>query len=207
MPTLSDFQRILANKKNSNELAEILTGFLKGKSLGMFDCQSNINANDICIDFDLSNIADEVTKFYASMVITSWITEKYMKRSSLYAEKSIYIDEAWTMLKYEETADFIESLARRARKRGVRLVLASQMAQEFTDSSQGRATLNSCGTAIIMKQSPASVDKIIEFFKLSEGTRDFLLQAQKGEALLYMEGKVSAIIIETLDMEKEILKV
>ena len=207
MPTLTDFQRILAGKKNSTELADILTGFLKGKSLGIFDCQSNINSNDICIDFDLSNITDEVTKFYASMVITSWITEKYMQRSNLYEEKSIYIDEAWTMLKYEETADFIESLARRARKRGVRLVLASQMAQEFTDSPQGRATLNSCGTAIIMKQSPASVDNILEFFKLSEGTKDFLLQAQKGEALLYLEGKVSAIVIEALDNEKEILKV
>ena len=173
----------------------------------MFDCQSNININDICIDFDLSNITDEVTKFYASLVITTWITEKYMRRSNLYDEKSIYIDEAWTMLKYEETANFIEQLARRARKRGVRLVLASQMAEEFTASPQGRASLNSCGTAIIMKQSPASVDKVIEFFKLSKGTREFLLQAKKGEALLYMEGKVSAIVIEILDKEKEMLKV
>lgn len=207
MPTLSDFQRILASKKNSKELADILTGFLRGKSLGMFDCQSNININDICIDFDLSNITDEVTKFYASLVITTWITEKYMRRSNLYDEKSIYIDEAWTMLKYEETANFIEQLARRARKRGVRLVLASQMAEEFTASPQGRASLNSCGTAIIMKQSPASVDKVIEFFKLSKGTREFLLQAKKGEALLYMEGKVSAIVIEVLEKEKEMLKV
>ncbi len=207
MPTLTDFQKILASKKNSKELAEILTGFLRGKSLGMFDCQSNININDICIDFDLSNITDEVTKFYSSLVITTWITEKYMRRSNLYEEKSIYIDEAWTMLKYEETANFIEQLARRARKRGVRLVLASQMAEEFTASPQGRASLNSCGTAIIMKQSPASVDKIIEFFKLSNGTREFLLQAKKGEALLYMEGKVSAIAIEILDKEKEMLKV
>lgn len=208
MPTLSDFQRILATKKNSQELAEILTGFLKGKSLGMFDCQSNININDICIDFDLSNITDEITKFYASMVITTWITEKYMKRSKIYEEKSVYVDEAWVILKHEETANFIEQLARRARKRGVRLVLASQMAsEEFTATSQGRATLNSCATAIIMKQSAASVDSVIDFFKLSKGTKEFLLQAKKGEALLYMEGKVSAIVIEVLDKEKEILKV
>lgn len=207
MPTLSDFQRILTTKKNSKELAEILTGFLKGKSLGMFDCQSNININDICIDFDLSNITDEITKFYASMVITTWITEKYMKRSKLFEEKSVYVDEAWVILKHEETANFIEQLARRARKRGVRLVLASQMTEEFTASSQGRACLNSCGTAIIMKQSPASVDNVIDFFKLSKGTKEFLLQARKGEALLYMEGKVSAIVIEMLEKEKEMLKV
>ena len=207
MPTLSDFQRILTTKKNSKELAEILSGFLKGKSLGMFDCQSNINVNDVYIDFDISEITDEVTRFYASMVITTWITEKYMKRSEIYEEKSVYVDEAWVILKHKETADFIEQLARRARKRGVRLVLASQNTDEFTSTSQGRATLNSCGTAIIMKQSPMSVDKVIEFFKLSKGTRDFLLQARKGEAILYMEGKVSAITIEVLEKEKEMIKV
>ncbi len=207
MPTLSDFQRILATKKNSKELAEILTGFLKGKSLGMFDCTSNININDHMIDFDLSSINDEVTKFYASMVITTWITEKYMKRSEIYDEKSVYIDEAWTMLKYEETANFIENLARRARKRGVRLVIATQLPDELISSEQGRAILNCCGTSILMKQSAISVDKVIEYFKLSEGTREFLLKARPGEAILNMEGNISAIAIEVLNKEKEMLKV
>ncbi len=207
MPTLSDFQRILLTKKNSKELAEILSGFLKGKSLGMFDCTSNININDHAIDFDLSSINDEVTKFYASMVITTWITEKYMRRSERYEEKSVYIDEAWTMLKYEETANFIENLARRARKRGVRLVIATQLPDEMISTTQGRAILNCCGTAILMKQSPISVDKVIDYFKLSSGTRDYLLQARPGDALLDIEGTISAVSIEMLEKESEILKV
>ncbi len=207
MPILSDFQRILATKKNSKELAEILSGFLKEKSLGMFDCTSSININDCAIDFDLSSITDEVTKFYASMVITTWITEKYMRRSEKYEEKSVYIDEAWTMLKYEETANFIENLARRARKRGVRLVIATQLPDEMITTTQGRAILNCCGTAILLKQSPISVDKVIEFFKLSGGTREYLLQARPGDALLDIEGTVSAISIEMLEKEREILKV
>ena len=61
---------------------------------------------------------------------------KIYEKIRIYEEKSIYIDEAWTMLKYEETANFIEQLARSARKRGVRLVLASQMAEEFTASTR-----------------------------------------------------------------------
>lgn len=207
MPTFSDFQRILSKKENSKELSKILTGFLKGKSLGMFDCTSTINVNDPYIDFDLSSITDEVTKFYASMVITTWITEKYMKRSEIFEEKSVYIDEAWTMLKYEETANFIENLARRARKRSVRLVIATQLPDELISSPQGRAILNCCETAILMKQSPVSVDKVIEFFKLSDGTKDFLLKARPGEALLNMGGSTSAIAIEMLEKEKEMLKV
>ena len=88
----------------------------------MFDCQSTLNAKDLIIDFDLSEINDEVTKFYASLVLTSWITEKFML-SKDNSKKSVVIDEAWHFLKYEETANFLEYLARRARKRHVSLVI------------------------------------------------------------------------------------
>lgn len=206
MPTLSDFQRILATKENSKELAEILTGFLKGKSLGIFDCNSNVNINDQLIDFDLSEITDEVTKFYANLVITTWIIEKYMKVSNKYPKKAIHIDEAWTLIKYKETADFMEILARKARKRGVSLVIATQSPDELVSSPQGRAILNNCDTTLLMKQSPMSVDKIIEHFKLAEGTRDFLLKCQSGEALLNKGGTISAIKIEMLEREKDIIK-
>lgn len=206
MPTMSDFQRILQTKDNSNELAEILKGFLKGKTLGIFDCTSNINPNDQLLDFDLSEINDEVTKFYASLVITTWITEKYMKGSSKYNNKAIHIDEAWTLIKYRETADFMEVLARKARKRNISLVIATQSPDELVSSAQGRAILNNCDTALLMKQSPMSVDKIIEHFKLAEGTREFLLRCNPGEALLNRGGTVSAIKIEMLNREKDIIK-
>ena len=206
MPTMSDFHRILETKENSKELAEILRGFLKGKTLGIFDCTSNINPNDQLLDFDLSDINDEVTKFYASLVITTWITEKYMKNTSKYNNKSIHIDEAWTLIKYKETADFMEVLARKARKRNISLVIATQSPDELVSSPQGRAILNNCDTALLMKQSPMSVDKIIEHFKLAEGTREFLLRCNPGEALLNRGGTVSAIKIEMIDREKDIIK-
>lgn len=206
MPTLSDFQRILAKKENSKELSEILKGFLKGKTLGIFDCTSNINVNEQLLDFDLSEINDEVTKFYASLVITTWITEKYMKNTNNYNKKAIHIDEAWTLIKYEETANFMEVLARKARKRGVSLVIATQSPDELVNSAQGRAILNNCDTTLLMKQSPMSVDKIIEHFKLAEGTREFLLRCSPGEALLNRGGTVSAIKIQMLDRERDIIK-
>lgn len=206
MPTLTDFQRILATKENSKELADILTGFLKGKSLGIFDCNSNININDQLIDFDLSEITDEVTKFYANLVITTWIIEKYMKKNNKFEKKSIHIDEAWTLIKYEETANFMEILARKARKRGVSLTIATQSPDELVSSIQGRAILNNCDTTLLMKQSPMSVDKVISYFKLAEGTREYLLNCSPGEGLLNKGGTVSAIQIEMLDREKDIIK-
>lgn len=177
MPTLSDFHRILSTKENSSDLANILKPFLSGNSLGMFDCQSTLNAKDLIIDFDLSEINDEVTKFYASLVLTSWITEKFML-SKDNSKKSVVIDEAWHFLKYEETANFLEYLARRARKRNVSLVIGTQNLDEFILSIQGKAVISSCARTLLMKQSSGSVDKICDFFKLSEGTKDFLLKAR-----------------------------
>ena len=206
MPTLTDFQRILSTKKNSKELAEILTGFLKGKSLGIFDCISTVNTNDQLLEFDISEITDEVTKFYANLVITTWILEKYMKKNVKYPRKAVHIDEAWTIIKYKETADFVEVLARKARKKGVSLVIATQSPDELISSPQGRAILNNCDTTLLMKQSPMSVDKVIEHFKLAEGTRDFLLKCQPGEALLNKGGTVSAVSIEMLEREKDMIK-
>ena len=206
MPTLTDFQRILSTKKNSNELAEILTGFLRGKSLGIFDCPSTVNTNDQLLEFDISETTDEVTKFYANLVITTWILEKYMKKNVKYPRKAVHIDEAWTIIKYKETADFVEVLARKARKKGVSLVIATQSPDELISSPQGRAILNNCDTTLLMKQSPMSVDKVIEHFKLAEGTRDFLLKCQPGEALLNKGGTVSAVSIEMLEREKDMIK-
>lgn len=177
MPTLSDFHRILSTKENSSDLVNILKPFLTGNSLGMFDCQSTLNAKDLIIDFDLSEINDEVTKFYASLVLTSWITEKYML-SKDNNKKSVVIDEAWHFLKYEETANFLEYLARRARKRHVSLVIGTQNLDEFILSTQGKAVISSCARTLLMKQSSGSVDKICDFFKLSDGTKEFLLKAR-----------------------------
>lgn len=205
MPTLSDFHRILSTKKNSEDVADTLKAYLAGKALGIFDCSSNVNVNDQLIDFDLSEITDEFTKFYANLVITTWITEKYMKKSNKYPKKSIHIDEAWTLIKYEETANFMEILARKARKRGVSLTIATQSPDELISSPQGRAILNNCDTTLLMKQSPMSVDKVISHFKLAQGTREYLLNCMPGEALLNKAGTVSAVKIEVLKKEEDIL--
>ena len=70
----------------------------------------------------------------------------------------------------------------------------------------GRAILNNCDTTILLRQSSMSVDDVIKYFKLAEGTRDFLLKCQPGEALINRGGTVSAIRVEMLERERDILK-
>lgn len=112
MPTLSDFQEKLKQRGNCNELAELLVPFLKGNSLGIFDCESKITSDAEIINFDMSEIKDEFTKLYASFVILTWVWQKYVLKNKQ-RKKIIVCDEAWLFLKYKESADFLVNVARR----------------------------------------------------------------------------------------------
>ena len=122
MPTLTDFQKKLKERKNCIELANILVPFLKGNSLGMFDCESKILPSEDIICFDMSEVKDEFTKLYSSYVILTWVWQKYVLKNRD-KKKIIVCDEAWLFLKYKESADFLVNVARRGRKYNVPLFI------------------------------------------------------------------------------------
>lgn len=115
MPTLSDFHKKLSNRNKCNELVELLVPFLKGNSLGIFDCESKITSNEDIINFDMSEIKDEFTKLYASFVILTWVWQKFILKNKK-RKKIIVCDEAWLFLKFKESAEFLLNVARRRKK-------------------------------------------------------------------------------------------
>ena len=115
MPTLSDFQKELALRNNCPELAKLLIPYLKGNSLGIFDCESMINSDEEIICFDMSEIKDEFTKLYSSFVILTWVWQKFVLKNKN-KKKIIVCDEAWLFLKFKESADFLVNVARRRKK-------------------------------------------------------------------------------------------
>lgn len=112
MPTLSDFHKKLLERGKCNELADILVPFLRGNSLGIFDCESSITSNEDIICFDMSEIKDEFTKLYSSFVILTWVWQKFVLKNKE-KKKIIVCDEAWLFLKYKESAEFLVNVARR----------------------------------------------------------------------------------------------
>lgn len=130
MPTLSDFQTKLKERNNCPELAKLLVPFLKGNSLGIFDCESTITSDTEIINFDMSEIKDEFTKLYASFVILTWVWQKFVLKNKE-KKKIIVCDEAWLFLKYKESAEFLVNVARRGRKYNVPLFIGSQFIDEF----------------------------------------------------------------------------
>lgn len=204
MPTLSDFHKVMKDEIGNKELAATLSNFIAGNTLGIFDCQSTLKVNDQIICFDISEIKDDIMKFYACLVITTWITNKYMATQER-NERYVVVDEAWNLFKNKETSDFLENLARRARKRRVAMILATQYLSELRKDRQAEAIVNSCDTLIILKQPIGSIDEIMKFFKLPSGARQILTKARPGECILVRGGEVRAIKIDMTKYESEFI--
>ena len=202
MPTLSEFQEKLKNRDKCSELAELLIPFLKGNSLGIFDCESTIFSNDDIVSFDMSEIKDEFTKLYSSFVILTWVWQKFVLKNKD-KKKLIVCDEAWLFLKYKESADFLANVARRGRKYNAPLLIASQFIDEFLNSEEGKTIINICSTRFLFKQSSGNVDEIQQFFDLSDGAKELLTSASPGECIMNLNNNITAISFEVAPYEKE----
>lgn len=204
MPTLTDFHRVMKEKIKNEELSSTLSNFLRGKTLGIFDCQSTLKVNDQTICFDISEIKDEIMRYYVCLVLTTWITNKYMATKER-NKRYVVVDEAWNLFKNKETSDFLENLARRARKKKVAMILATQYLLELRQDRQAEAILNCCDTVILLKQSIGSIDEIMKFFKLPLGAKEILMKARPGECILIKGGEVRAIKIDMTKFESEFI--
>lgn len=204
MPTLTDFQKKLAQRGKCSELAELLILFLRGNSMGFFDCESTVTTSADVICFNLSEIKDEFTKLYSSVVVLNWAWQKFVLKNKE-KNKIINCDEGWYFLKFKEAADFLADVGRRGRKYHTALYIGSQFIDEFLANEQGKAIINICPTKFIFKQNAGNVDEIVDFFHLSEGTKQFLTSASPGECVMSINNNITAIKFEVLKDEEKFI--
>lgn len=200
MPTFSDFHMRLEefSRIEGNEclipVANALKMFTKTGVFGMFDVHTPPELEHMrdapIVNFDVSYLNDETLRPIGMYIALSWCNEKFAKQD-LSIRKRIVCDEAWMMVRKsmpgsEYTSHFLETVARRIRKRNGALLVASQNFKEFADSPQGEAVLFSTHVNIFLKQSATDLDAVQAKFKLSNGERDYLAGPKKGHFLLKM---------------------
>lgn len=219
MPTFSDFHNKLIeyskneNLKNLSELANALSMFKRDEIYGMFDCQTSINVNfkkDPLIIFDVSKLEESVLRPIGMYIALSWTWEKFVKKNPE-SKKFVICDEAWMLMDesnsgHEYTSAFINKSARRIRKRNAGLIVASQSFKEFANNPNGRAVLNNASVNIFLKQDSSDIDEVQTLFKLSDGEKDFLLSANKGEALIKMGDESSVVFALSFPYEQKLIE-
>ena len=198
MPTIGSWYRRLLTNANQNTnpdyrvhysyLVKVMKQYVRelNGQMAYFDGQSTFDLLEgtSFINLDISNLEERFARPLAQQILLSWIWEKYVKKNSedkaKAGKKRVLVDEAWMLLPYPEAVDFLNKMARRARKRNVSLAVVSQRFQDFYEKSEVQAVLTSSDTKLFLAQDKSEIQYIKEVFKLSEGEASFLTTCSRG---------------------------
>ncbi len=182
-PLMEDLYKVLLGMESpeANELALRLEKFIKGSLSGLFNQQSNF---DIVNPFTVFNIKylEEELRPIAMHIILDFVWNKVRKTLK---RRLLILDEAWYMMKYQDSASFVYSVAKRARKYYLGLTTATQDVEDFLSTDYGKAVLSNSSIQMLLKQSPSEVDTVTDIFYLTAGEKMLLLSDGVGEGLFF----------------------
>lgn len=200
-PLLSDFEMVLAGMDGSQSLINRLQKYTSGTWSGFMNKPSNVDINQKFVVFSLRDMEDEL-KTIAMYIITNFIWSSIRRRL---AKRLLVIDEAWWMMKSEDTASFLFSLAKRGRKYYLGIATITQDVDDFLRSPYGVPMITNSSIQLLMKQSPTAIDNIQRTFNLTDEEKFLLLESGVGEGIFFVGLKHVAIKIIASYTEDQII--
>lgn len=219
MPTIGSWYKRLVSlaEQNKNEdyryhysyLLKVMKQYIReyGGQMAYFDGQSSFELMDGApfINIDISQLEERFARPLAQQILLSWIWEKFVKKNSedrkKARQKRVIVDEAWMLLPFPEAVDFLNKMARRARKRNVSLAIISQRFQDFYEKPEAQAVLTSSDTKLFLAQDKSEIALLQEVFKLSSGEASYLVTCTRGEGLFKVGNETA--ILQITPTEKE----
>lgn len=181
-PTISDlYDTLLHMGGNGPQLAQRLRKYTSGTFAGIFSQQSNININNPMVVFNVRDLEDELRPVAMYIVLNFiWNKTKTDKKKRI-----LIVDEAWQLMKYEDSANFLFSIAKRARKYNLGITTITQDVEDFMGSRMGRAIVANASMQFLLKQSTSAVDVLSDVFKLTAEEKKRLSQFPVGQGLFF----------------------
>ncbi|MDQ3123961.1 MAG: DUF87 domain-containing protein, partial [bacterium] len=181
-PTIADLYDVLLHMGGTGpQLAQRLRKYTSGTFAGIFSQQSNININNPMVVFNIRDLEDELRPV-AMYIVLNYI---WNKTKSDKKRRILIVDEAWQLMKYEDSANFLFSLAKRARKYNLGITTITQDVEDFMGSRMGRAIVANASMQILLKQSTSAVDVLADVFKLTSEEKKRLSQFPVGQGLFF----------------------
>ena len=202
-PLMEDLYKTLLGMENNaaKDLAYRLEKFIKGSAAGIFNNQSNFDIINPLTVFSIRNLEEELRPV-AMHIILDFVWTKVKKSLK---KRILILDEGWYMMKYEDSAAFVYSIAKRARKYYLGMTTATQDVEDFLKNDYGKAVLTNSSIQMLLKQGTAEVDMIAETFYLSEGEKALLLSADVGEGLFFAGQNHVAMKVFAAPFEHELI--
>ena len=200
-PLLSDFEMVLGGMEGGEDLVQRLTKYTKGSWAGFINRPTNVDINKKFVVFSVRDMEDDL-KPVAMYIITHFIWNAV--RKSL-RKRLLVIDEAWWMMKSEDTASFLFGMAKRGRKYYVGLCTITQDVEDFLRSPYGLPMLTNSSIQLLMKQSPTSVEVLQKTFNLTDEEKYLLLESGVGEGIFFAGLKHVALKVIASYTEDQII--
>ncbi len=224
MPTIGSWYKTLLKKAEENTdenytfhysyLKKVMKQYVRelNGQMAYFDGQSTFDLLEGVpfINLDISQLEERFARPLAQQILLSWIWEKFVKKNSedrnKATKKRVLVDEAWMLLPFPEAVDFLNKMARRARKRNVSLAIVSQRFQDFYEKPEAQAVLTSSDTKLFLAQDKSEIQYLKEVFKLSEGEANFLVTCTIGEGLFKVGADTAILQITPTRKEFEFME-
>ncbi len=201
-PTISDLYDTLLHMGGTGpSLAQRLRKFTSGTFAGIFSQQSNIDINNNMVVFNIRDLEDELRPTAMYIVLNHiWNITRTDQR-----KRMLIVDEAWQLMKYDDSANFLFSLAKRARKYQLGLTTITQDVEDFVGSKMGRAIVSNSSMQLLLKQSASAVDVLAQVFKLTDEEQNRLANFQVGPGLFFAGQNHVHIQIQASDTEYNLI--
>ncbi len=190
-PTMEDLHEILKSMDGAQSLVQRLSKYTTGSFSGIFNMPTNVDLTSGMMVFCIRDLEDSLRPI-AMYIILNYIWNRVR---SDFKKRVLVIDEAWTMMQYEDSAKFLFGLVKRARKYYLGVTTITQDVEDFMRSNYGKPIVTNSSMQLLLKQAPSAIDVLSKVFNLTEGESYILLNSGVGQGLFFAGLKHVAIQI------------
>ena len=200
-PTMSDLELVLASTAGGESLAMRLKKYTEGTWAGFINQPTNIEMKNRLVVFSVRDMEDELRPVGIFLILRYiWNTIRATLKKRL-----VIVDEAWWLMKNEDGASFLFGIAKRGRKYYLGLSTITQDVGDFLNSPYGKAIITNSSMQFLLKQSPATIQLVVQTFNLTEEEKFLLLESERGEGIFFAGLKHVALKVLASYTEDQII--
>jgi type IV secretory pathway VirB4 component len=201
-PTLNDLEKILNGLIGGSKIANKLYPYTQGNFSGFVNKPTTAELKKRLIVFGVKDLP-EILRPIGMFVVLNYILNRVRREIK---KRLVVIDESWWLMKQEFGGEFLLNAIKRGRKYGLAVTTITQDVEDFLNSSYGKPIITNSAIVFLMKQSQATIDLCGQTFALSEGEKQFLLQAERGQGLIMASQRRVPVYVLASYAEDQIIK-
>ncbi len=200
-PLISDLEMVMESMEGTESLVRRLNKYTQGTWAGFLNQPTNVALDNKLVVFSIRDMEEEL-KPAAMYIITHFIWSAVRREIK---KRLLVVDEAWWMMKSEDTASFLFGIAKRCRKYYLGLATITQDVEDFLKSPYGKPIISNSSIQLLMKQAPSSIDLLQTTFNLTDEEKFLLLECGKGEGIFFAGNQHAAISVVASYTEEQIV--